>query len=654
MSNWRTRARSRRGWSGVATAAILAGLFVVAATPAAAAGSIPTNPCTILPLSDVITVLGSSIRSEEVIGTGSQLCAYVAQNNPHNIPGFSINETDFLVSTVPPGTTSSMKLTGIPATLWISTQSLYVTFVFQSDTFSLNGTDFSQWHVTVPQMESLAKDVYQALLNAAAPLTITTANNLTSPPNATVGIPYRFQLTATGGTGFYRWSVDPRGLPAGLSLSSTGVVSGVPQKESELKAFTVTVTSGTQSKHGSFSIWAVKPYSSGQTQASAEGRGYCAKYAANPNTVSTPYNLDDVYACSPYNTINAGTPFDEADNISFQCVDLSVRFLWAEYGIWAGPGADEGNIDGADLVSYVHQIYGTPVGSPEFGAQAGSQEPGTGGLPLPGDVISFSGPAVSGASGHTAVVVKDVTADSFEIMSENMSNEIGTGHYEDGTAGEQTIYVDTTGQHNGYVRFAGQGWTKTSAWWLEVAGSAESSALQISTPSTDVWPPDALVGTPYSLTLRAVNGEQPFSWSVVDGSLPPGLRLSTGGVISGTPLSTGSSTFTTEVSDGPQIADQTYAINTITPLVAVTTPLKAVVGQPFSYTLTATGAVGGYTWALVGGLLPPGLSLTNGVLAGTATVVGAKRTLTFQVASGPEWTFADFTITCTAPSRIVN
>lgn len=648
MSIGRTQCVFWKRWCCALVTLALASLWMgVLATPAMAK-STPTNPCMIIPLSDVTHMVGSSVQSEDVSGQGESVCVYLDPTYP-NVPAISIQESYSVETSPPPGTTSSTKLTTIPATLWSQPQGFDVTFTVQTDSFTIVGTDFTPWSVTRAQIVTVATEVYQGVNS----LTITTVNSLTSPPNATVGVPYSFQLTATGGTGVYRWSVDPADLPDGLTLSSQGLVSGTPTKESELQPFTVTVTSGTQSRHSAFSIWVLAsgPAPGSQTQASAKGPGYCSKYAANPSQVTAPYQLDDIYACSPYYTRGSGTPFDEAGNISFQCVDLSVRFLWAEYGIWAGPGADEGNIDGADLAAYVNQTYGTPVGTPEFGSQASKQEPGTGGLPLPGDVISFAGPAVSGSSGHTAVVVKDVSSDSFEIMSENMSNEVGSGGYSDGSAGEQVIYVDTTGQHNGYVRFAGQGWTDTHGWWLELAGSTESNTLRISTPISASL---AIVGKSYSFTLRAVGGEQPFLWSVADGSLPAGLTLKPTGVISGTPQSTASGTFTAEVSDGEQIADQTYTIAPLTQLAPVSTPLRATVSQPFTYTLTATGAAGTYAWSLVGGDFPPGLSLTNGVISGTAVSVGAQRTLVFEVTSGPEFTYVDFTITCTAPSRIVN
>jgi Peptidase A4 family/Putative Ig domain len=59
---------------------------------------------------------------------------------------------------------------------------------------------------------------------APAPLTITTA----SLGNADVGVPYAVSLTATGGTAPYTWSVSGGSLPAGLTLSPSGALTGTP------------------------------------------------------------------------------------------------------------------------------------------------------------------------------------------------------------------------------------------------------------------------------------------------------------------------------------------------------------------------------------------------------------------------------------------
>ena len=65
----------------------------------------------------------------------------------------------------------------------------------------------------------------------------------TSLPDANRGALYQMQLVAVGGAGAYEWSVKPSDLPAGLTLSTDGMLSGTPTVEGT-RAFTVTVTSG--------------------------------------------------------------------------------------------------------------------------------------------------------------------------------------------------------------------------------------------------------------------------------------------------------------------------------------------------------------------------------------------------------------------------
>jgi Putative Ig domain len=50
----------------------------------------------------------------------------------------------------------------------------------------------------------------------------------TSVPTGIVGLEYRASLTATGGSGTYAWSVIAGGLPPGLFLTETGLLSGIP------------------------------------------------------------------------------------------------------------------------------------------------------------------------------------------------------------------------------------------------------------------------------------------------------------------------------------------------------------------------------------------------------------------------------------------
>jgi hypothetical protein len=74
--------------------------------------------------------------------------------------------------------------------------------------------------------------------NSACP-TITVSP--TSLPNGTQGTPYNQTITASGGTAPYSFAVTSGSLPAGLSLSNAGVLSGTPTG-SGTSNFNVTAT----------------------------------------------------------------------------------------------------------------------------------------------------------------------------------------------------------------------------------------------------------------------------------------------------------------------------------------------------------------------------------------------------------------------------
>src|SRR5271166_7156151 len=74
--------------------------------------------------------------------------------------------------------------------------------------------------------------------NGPSALTITNLSNF--PPGAVSDF-YMEGLVATGGTQPYTWTIDSGALPAGLSLSADGVISGTPTTAG-MSSFTVRVT----------------------------------------------------------------------------------------------------------------------------------------------------------------------------------------------------------------------------------------------------------------------------------------------------------------------------------------------------------------------------------------------------------------------------
>jgi len=137
--------------------------------------------------------------------------------------------------------------------------------------------------------------------------------------------------------------------------------------------------------------------------------------------------------------------------------------------------------------------------------------------------------------------------------------------------------------------------------------------------------PDGVYGTAYNQTLTQTNGIAPVMWSVSAGALPNGLMLDAAtGMMTGVPTNGG--TFTIKVTDANGcMASRTYTMGIACPIVTVgpgdLPPGR--LGQLYPNTnFTASGGVGPYTFAVSNGTLPPGLSLTNGILAGTPTQIG--------------------------------
>ena len=121
-----------------------------------------------------------------------------------------------------------------------------------------------------------------------------------------------------------------------------------------------------------------------------------------------------------------------------------------------------------------------------------------------------------------------------------------------------------------------------------------------------------------------------LTWTVVGGTLPPGLTLSNG-IISGTPTTEGAYQFQVQVSLDTRKHLQTYTLTVRKPLAIVAPkpfatspqPTPWEVGVPFSAKLAASGGNETYTWSLLSGALPAGFALAaDGTVAGTTRTPG--------------------------------
>ena len=165
--------------------------------------------------------------------------------------------------------------------------------------------------------------------------------------------------------------------------------------------------------------------------------------------------------------------------------------------------------------------------------------------------------------------------------------------------------------------------------------------------------PGGSIGTPYSVQVVARGGCEPeFVMRIINGALPAGLSMSSSGLISGTPQRAGKARFWIQVHDVgpseggpawctfPKEAEREFAITIDSALRILTNavPQNASIGVPYSAPLQAAlvsdpsaptpVSPETLTWTVAGGTLPPGLTLSKGLISGTPTTEG---TYPFQV-----------------------
>ncbi|MBI2945808.1 MAG: SUMF1/EgtB/PvdO family nonheme iron enzyme [Candidatus Wallbacteria bacterium] len=205
--------------------------------------------------------------------------------------------------------------------------------------------------------------------------------------------------------------------------------------------------------------------------------------------------------------------------------------------------------------------------------------------------------------------------------------------------GSRTAWVDPTGPEDGSGRvrrgsgfrqgarysraaFRGTGSSEERTDWL---GFRVATSLREGPHILTSQLPAAREGYAYSATLVAT-GTPALSWSVVAGTLQPGLALSPAGTLAGTPGTTGVVRFTVQVASGAGSEQRELELD-VRPgeprIQTVQVPLTAVPGVPYEASILTTGTAPIATSVTTGGL-PPGLTLApDGSISGTPTATGS-------------------------------
>ena len=318
-----------------------------------------------------------------------------------------------------------------------------------------------------------------------------------APPGGEVGAAYSDQLTVTGGTSPFTWSVSAGTLPAGLTLgASTGLLSGIPTAAGSY-SFTVKVTD-----HAGLSdTEAVSlPIIAGPSLS------FPAPPAGWTNTVYTNTL-----------TVSGGTgPY--AWSVSTGSLPAGISL--SPSGVLSGTPTATGTFSFTVKVTDASGQSATQATSISISAGVSttfSAPPAA----VKGAPYSVTLTATGGTTPYTWSVNAGTLPPGLTLSSAGVLAGTPT------TAGSYPFSVNVIDQNNGIA---------TASITLVVGPGL---SLTFGTP------PAGQVGVPYTDTLTAAGGTTPYTWSVSAGTLPAGITLGAStGVLAGTPTAGGTSNFT--------------------------------------------------------------------------------------------------------------
>jgi hypothetical protein len=474
--------------------------------------------------------------------------------------------------------------------------------------------------------------VHQGLTLNVYDIQITTPGLL---PNATQNAAYSATVAASGGTAPYAFttctgtgcsgegSTPSIGLPSGLTLDpSTGLISGIVNTGPGTWAFTLTVTDSnfvSRIKHMSIDIIgvpitlpAVAPYGSWFEDCTV---GMSCLRGVNVFNGGT----------APFTWTASGLPAGMGIRSGSGLVQWWINPDDAEiWGIATSTGDFNITVTVTDALGVsTRNVFPLRI-SPMWRSNHFNYVPAT-----VGEFYSQRWRIVGGPS--RPLVGGAATSDETTLFT----GELIEGQLPfDVTFNPSTLVVSGTPQESGnfspvihrFTDLAGS--TLDSRDYPFVAG-AGGSTIQINT----FYDLGILVqGSFFSRQLSACCVPS-YAWSVVGGTPPPGLTLSSSGFLSGTLTAAGTYRFAIRVEDATFSAN--YAVRQFllvvnagtAPVITTSTVPFGNVGLPYNQTLLASGGVGAITWSLVTRtrttFLPEGFTLSpSGVLSGTPTSTG--------------------------------
>jgi len=460
-------------------------------------------------------------------------------------------------------------------------------------TFTVQATDGVQ---TFTQMFTLTVSNVTLL---PSPLTILT----TALPGGTVGQSYGpFGVSGSGGSGSYSWTAA--NLPPGLTISTSGQISGIPTSAGTFPNVILTLNdlqTGSSVSSAPLSLTVLNAVlsvsSSGTTGEIALGSSVSTQFRATGGTAPYTWSSTNLPAGLTLNSTTGaltGTPL-QPGTFAFTIIATDSQ---TPHNTFSYP--------------FSLEVFGLVTSSTLPNASAGSPYSQTFSVAGGKGPYTFSSPNLPPGLSLAGPVLAGIPA----------------------TAGTYVFTIQVT-DANGVVATSLETLTVTGPGTLAVAGGVL---------------PGGTVSLAYSQSLSSTGGTAPLRWTPAGGMLPGGLSMGNNGAITGTPNKAGTFTFTAQVTDSTGASASAAFTIVIAPqpllIYGLSVP-TGILGSDYPLQiLTGKGGTLPYTFSFTG-TLPPGLNFANGQLSGIPTASG---TFAISVSLSDSGTPA---MTVTSPMQIV-
>jgi len=442
---------------------------------------------------------------------------------------------------------------------------------------------------------------------------ITTAPNL---PTGTLGLSYSTTFAASGGAAPYQWQLVTGSLPTGLALSSTGSITGTPTQSGQTSLVVKATDTTGATATGAFLLQIVNP----------------RVPFINPFPPLSPGTVGQLYQTA-FNGVGGQTPYTWSIATGKLPAGVSLN---AQTGILSGTPTQSGNFPLTVEITDANQVTTTQTFTLRVNSPALQITPAT----IPAGIANVAYTEGLNVVGGTAPYNWSLTAGAL-LNGFAIDPASGTITGTPTAAGSFQFTISVTDSNFG---IAVQTYQFT----------VQSSTVSIATTSA----PSTTAGGSYDFGLQASNGTAPFTWTLVSGTLPPGIQLlSAVGLLVGTPTTAGSYTFTVQVTDSTNTTAQATFTIVVSPapLTIVTASLPGgSIGTAYSQTVQFSGGTGAITWSVTTGALPAGLSLgsTTGIVSGTPSAPGSFIFTVQAVDSTGVKTQQSFTVVIPGPPAL--